>query len=94
MGDVYERGSGEGGEARLNLAGLLKGDTVKIVSERGEERRYTAERDGEAGYSWAVLDRRFYRAEVWRYFPEAGRELPAALSNPVYLGGKTKAPRL
>ena len=84
MGDVYDRGSGEIGEARLNLAGLLQGDTVKVVSEQGEERRYAADKDGAASYSWPVLDRRFYRVEIWRYFPEAGRELIAALSNPVY----------
>jgi len=85
MGDAYDRRSGEGERMTLSLTRLLKGDTVKIVSEQDEERRYTAEKDGECGYSWPVPGRKFYRAEVWRYFPEADRELLAALGNPVYL---------
>ncbi|XID95142.1 CehA/McbA family metallohydrolase [Paenibacillaceae bacterium WGS1546] len=87
IGDVYEPRPGDEADFKLNLAGLREGDAVKIVSERGVEHQFTAATDGDRAYSWPMLERLFYRVEVWRYFPEAGRELVAALSNPVYLRG-------
>ncbi|MFP4974635.1 CehA/McbA family metallohydrolase [Paenibacillus sp. CN-4] len=70
----------------LTIRRVQAGDEIRIWSERGEERRYTAEQNGSLSLEWQAGGRRFWRAEVWRDFPETG-QLLAAASNPVYFAG-------
>jgi hypothetical protein len=69
----------------LRVTQLAAGDTVKIISEQGVEREQPiAAGASELELSWIAESRRFYRVEIWRYFPQVSQMLVAALSNPIY----------
>ncbi len=62
-------------------------DVVRIFSDKGLEQEIPvslADQNETVSLAWPVDDRRFYRVEVWRYFPEVDQTLMAALSNPIY----------
>ncbi|MBB6671342.1 CehA/McbA family metallohydrolase [Cohnella nanjingensis] len=62
------------------------GDTVRVWSDRGLEREWTVEREGEFVFR-VPTDRLFYRAEAYRYLPEWEREILSCLTNPIYMQG-------
>ena len=73
-----------GGPEQLDLtAAVRSGDRLRLYSEHGLEQEEVLEA-GEARRTFARDGRRFWRAELWRWFEEVRYELPAALSNPVY----------
>ncbi|TJY43313.1 phosphoesterase [Cohnella pontilimi] len=60
------------------------GDRVLLWSDRGVEREWTAE--GDVDYVFQVAaDRKFYRAESYRFIPEWKQEFMTCLTNPIYL---------
>ncbi|MBB6733746.1 CehA/McbA family metallohydrolase [Cohnella sp. CBP 2801] len=72
---------------RLWLDGLHAGDVVKLIGAEGVASERTAAEDGELALeeeAAAAGSSGFVRAEVWRFFGEAGTMLPAAVSNPIY----------
>lgn len=66
--------------------GLREGDTLRLYTRDGLLAEASA--SGPHGILEARPNREanYVRAEVWRYFPEYELTLPAALSNPLYLG--------
>lgn len=72
-------------EIVLTGRGLKAGDVVKLIDGSGTALEHTVEADGELTLSLAAAPgRTFCRAEVWRHVDEAGRALPAALTNALY----------
>ena len=80
QGDLVPAGDPDGVELR---ARVRVGDRLRLYSERGLEREAPLAQE-ELALTFAADDRRFWRAELWRWFDEVRCELPAALSNPVY----------
>lgn len=72
----------------VGLAEAEPGDEVVVVSEAGAARRYRVSHAGRFEAAGTHQAKKFLRAELWRFFPEAGRTIPAALSNPVFVQGK------
>lgn len=68
----------------VQLDGLRAGDLVRLYSERGFEEEIAAETDGERTLRFDAKERRFLRAEIWRYFQQVERTMMAALTNPIY----------
>lgn len=81
MGDLVARA--ERSAIRLTAQGLRPGDEVRLVSDRGTERAFRADGE-ELATEFDPDGRRFWRAEVHRYFEELRCELPAGFSNPIY----------
>lgn len=84
----------------LELNRIRAGDQLRIISDRGEEQRIAIADSDAFHYQWDVLDRLFYRAEVWRTRTGAdnangtdnandtdGAE-PVAIGNPIYFKSK------
>lgn len=77
-----------GGPDRLELrAAVREGDRLRLYSEKGLEREEVLKK-GELSLSFAANDRRFWRAELWRWFDEVRYELPCGLSNPIYFASR------
>ncbi|CAM4505152.1 hypothetical protein FHS16_005676 [Paenibacillus endophyticus] len=72
-------------KAVSTLRQLKKGDRIKIISSLGVEEEIIAEESGQLSHDWPVLNRIFYRIEIWRYSEEMDSMLLAAMSNPIYL---------
>jgi hypothetical protein len=85
MGDLVKVEQDEPIEARIKLSHLKKGDKIKIISNQGTEKEIINMKNRELSHSWVVLNRLFYRIEIWRHFEEVDQTLMAALSNPIYL---------
>ena len=72
-------------DLRLRVIRLERGDTVRIISERGTEQELTIDAEQQTlEHAWPAGDRRFYRIEVWRHFPQVNQTLMAAMCNPIY----------
>jgi len=71
----------------LTIVGLLEGDTIKIISDKGIEHTHTASNLRFEDHL-EITDQGFYRIEVWRYFSEVNRTLMAAMCNPIYIDVK------
>ena len=77
------------GPDRLDLrAGVRAGDRLRLYSERGLGREELLQ-DSDLALAFPADGRRFWRAELWRWFEEVRYELPAALSNPIYFAART-----
>jgi hypothetical protein len=70
---------------RAAVRGLMRGDIVRVITDRGAEREETARDGGDWEASLPLPDRRFVRVEVLRWYPELLARQTAALSNPIYL---------
>ncbi|MBB6731720.1 CehA/McbA family metallohydrolase [Cohnella zeiphila] len=70
-------------ELTVSVSGA-KGDRVQLWSDRGIEREWDVEEQGE--FTMRVpAGRLFYRAEAKRFLPEWDRTITACLTNPIYL---------
>ncbi|NOU69885.1 phosphoesterase [Paenibacillus sp. LMG 31458] len=86
MGDVVPQDALEReGNAKLVVSGLLAGDEVKLISDRGVERSCVVYNEQSLELFGELAGRSFYRAEVWRYFVEVHEMLLASVSNALYL---------
>jgi len=86
-GAALEEAASPRHRAELAIRRLRRGDTIRVVSERGLEREVTLDTDEESLLlAWPIEGRCFYRAEVWRGCTRRGAKQMAALSNPIYLG--------
>jgi len=76
-----------GGRGELTLAVSVSGasgDRVELWSDRGLEREWDVDRQGE--FTMLVpADRLFYRIEAKRFLPEWNRTITSCLTNPIYL---------
>lgn len=73
-----------GGPRLVELRATVRaGDRLRLYSERGLEREEVLD-EPDLYLRFAADGRRFWRAELWRWFQEVRWELPAALSNPIY----------
>lgn len=87
MGDLVPAGE-SGGEIELAADRLCAGDTVRLLSDRGLEQEVRISGDGPFRWRAPAEGRRFYRAEVWRYFDVVHETLLAAMTNPLYFETK------
>ncbi len=84
QGDVVPAGGGRS----LELAARARaGDRLRLYSERGLERETVLE-SPDLELAFPQDGRRFWRAELWRWFDEVRYELPAAISNPIYFAAR------
>lgn len=84
IGDVVPIDANDG-DIRLDASGLLDGDVIKLISDRGVETHIRIE--GQNPYSLSFKrgeGRTFYRAEVWRHDSEVDQTLLAAVTNAIY----------
>jgi hypothetical protein len=62
------------------------GDQIKVISDKGLEKTYTIQ---DKPYTLRdqinITNQSFIRIEVWRYFPQVGQFLMAAMCNPLYI---------
>lgn len=71
---------------KLSLKNIIKGDKVKIVTEKGVNKEILMDsNDNEYEVIWKAEKHLFYRIEVWRYFNEVNDYLMAAMCNPIFL---------
>lgn len=85
MGDTASPADTEQG-GRLRADRLQPGDRVLLLTERGAEAQWSADRAGPMLRDWpAERDRLFYRVEVRRHCPLRNASVVAALTNPIYL---------
>ncbi|MDQ1909662.1 CehA/McbA family metallohydrolase [Paenibacillus sp. GD4] len=83
MGDVVPMDAAER-EVQIGMQDLQEGDRIRVISERGVELERCTEAAGGLELRISGEGRSFVRVEVWRFFPQAGSELLAAVTNPVY----------
>lgn len=67
---------------------MQPGDVIKLFSDLGEEERIQNTNEGDVSIVRTVGERIFYRAEIWRVFPEVGQEMLACVGNPIYFEHK------
>jgi hypothetical protein len=68
----------------FQLSRLQSGDVIKLFSNLGEEELIPIVKESDISIVRTVGERIFYRAEVWRMFTEAEREMLACVGNPIY----------
>jgi hypothetical protein len=70
---------------RMTAAGVKSGDVIKLIGNRGVEAEQRIEEEGAFIFNFQRAEGvSFYRAEVWRHFPETGQTLLAAVTNAIY----------
>ncbi|MCJ8010277.1 CehA/McbA family metallohydrolase [Paenibacillus sp. KQZ6P-2] len=75
-------------EIVIELDDLHAGDLIRLYSERGLEREIPAESEGGMVLTFDGKERRFLRAEIWRYFEQAETTLMATVTNPIYFASR------
>jgi hypothetical protein len=76
---------------RIQVDGLLKGDSVRLVRQNGAETLLEAPAPGKFETTCTIASPGFARIEVWRAFLPGVPMLPALLSNPIYFDGSASA---
>lgn len=68
----------------IHIAGLLRGDEIKIISATSNETILVTPTAGDAHLTYEMATPGFARLEIWRAFLPGLPLLPALISNPIY----------
>ncbi|KIL39815.1 phosphoesterase [Gordoniibacillus kamchatkensis] len=83
IGDAVPAGTVQ--EVTMAAERLRARDRIRLIDNRGTALEHIAEEDGALTLLLPAAEgRTFCRAEVWRHFDEAGKELLAAVTNAIY----------
>ncbi|UVI33421.1 CehA/McbA family metallohydrolase [Paenibacillus spongiae] len=87
MGDTVSADAVEEGiDLVMSCHGLQACDSIKLLTERGVEREWIVETGCETMELVVLMeDRLFYRAEIHRFFAEAGQTQLVLACNPIYI---------